>query len=389
MIRKIKENIYFVGAIDWDVRNFHGYNTDNGTTYNSYLILDEKITLIDTVKDHKADELINNIKKLVNPNDIDYIVINHVEKDHSGALPELMKITNAKIVTNDKGKEHLEEHYNTEGWEFLVVDDEEELNIGKRTLKFFKTPMLHWPENMVTYLIEDKILFSNDAFGQHYASSQRFDYEVRGDIFLYAREYFANILMPYKFLINNVIEKLTKLEIEYIAPSHGIIWNKYIDDIIKYYIDWASGKVSNKAVIVYDTMYNSTKKMAYAIADGLIEEGVNVKIYNLTETPVSKIISEILTAKYLLVGSPTLNKNLYPEVAKFLAYMEGLNPTGKIAVAFGSYGWYEVATEKIKEVFKRLNYKIVDDDCLKVKFSPKEEDLNKLYEFGKNLAKIE
>ncbi|WP_456417010.1 FprA family A-type flavoprotein [Methanocaldococcus sp.] len=386
MVLEIKKDIFWVGVIDWEVRDFHGYITQDGSTYNSYLIKDNKNVLIDTAKSYMFDELIEGINKVINPKEIDYVVVNHVEPDHSGCVDKIVKLSGATVITNEKGKEHLSLYYDTEGWDFIIVDTGDEINIGNRTLKFIKTPMLHWPDNMLTYCVEDKILFSNDAFGQHIATSERFDYEVGDIIFEYAKEYFANILMPYKMLIPNAINSLKDLDIELICPSHGVIWKEMKDKIIKKYIDWASDKVENKAVIVYDTMYNSTKMMAHAIANGLMERGVNVKVYRISETPMNTIIREMVDAKYILIGSPTLNQNILPNIAKFLAYMEGLRITNKIGVAFGSYGWMEMATEKIKDVFKKLNYKIVEDDCLKVRFAPKKEDLKKCYEFGKKLA---
>ncbi|MCQ6253646.1 FprA family A-type flavoprotein [Methanocaldococcus sp.] len=386
MVLEIKKDIFWVGVIDWEVRDFHGYITQDGSTYNSYLIKDNKNVLIDTAKSYMFDELIEGINKVINPKEIDYVVVNHVEPDHSGCVDKIVKLSGATVITNEKGKEHLSLYYDTEGWDFIIVDTGDEINIGNRTLKFIKTPMLHWPDNMLTYCVEDKILFSNDAFGQHIATSERFDYEVGDIIFEYAKEYFANILMPYKMLIPNAINSLKDLDIELICPSHGVIWKEMKDKIIKKYIDWASDKVENKAVIVYDTMYNSTKMMAHAIANGLMERGVIVKVYRISETPMNTIIREMVDAKYILIGSPTLNQNILPNIAKFLAYMEGLRITNKIGVAFGSYGWMEMATEKIKDVFKKLNYKIVEDDCLKVRFAPKKEDLKKCYEFGKKLA---
>ncbi|CAB3290000.1 Beta-lactamase domain protein [Methanocaldococcus lauensis] len=386
MVLEIKKDIFWVGVIDWEVRDFHGYITQDGSTYNSYLIKDNKNVLIDTAKSYMFDELIEGINKVINPKEIDYVVVNHVEPDHSGCVDKIVRLSGATVITNEKGKEHLSIYYDTEGWDFIIVDTGDEINIGNRTLKFIKTPMLHWPDNMLTYCIEDKILFSNDAFGQHIATSERFDYEVGDIIFEYAKEYFANILMPYKMLIPNAINSLKDLDIELICPSHGVIWKEMKDKIIKKYIDWASDKVENKAVIVYDTMYNSTKMMAHAIANGLMERGVNVKVYRISETPMNTIIREMVDAKYILIGSPTLNQNILPNIAKFLAYMEGLRITNKIGVAFGSYGWMEIATEKIKDVFKKLNYKIVEDDCLKVRFAPKKEDLQKCYKFGKKLA---
>ncbi len=392
MAIKIKDSIYWVGAIDWEIREFHGYETIKGSTYNSYLITDEKNVLIDTTKPYLFEELIAGISSVINPKDIDYIVCNHSENDHSGSLGNLVKLTGATVITNDKGKELLELQYDTSNWNFKIVDNGEEFSIGKRTLKFIKTPMLHWPDNMVTYCPEEKILFSNDAFGQHTATSERFDYEVESieEVYDDAKEYFANILMPYKMLIPNTINQLSSLDIEYICPSHGIIWNKHIKEIINKYLEWSSDESKNKAVIAYDTMYNSTKKMAHAIGQGLYDEGVEIRIYRISETPLNIIMREMLDAKYIIIGSSTLNSNIYHPIATLLAYMEGLKPSGKkIGVAFGSYGWMEMATSIIKKSFEKLNFKIVDDECLKVRYVPKDEDLKKLIEFGKRLSKEE
>ncbi|MBA2859774.1 FprA family A-type flavoprotein [Methanococcus maripaludis] len=383
----LKEGVYWVGAIDWNIREFHGYETKDGSSYNSYLIKDEKIVLIDTVKKYLFDEFYGRIKKVVDPEKIDYIVVNHVEMDHSSSLEKIMEISKAKIITNQKAKEHLELHYNTKDWEYIIVDSGDSVSIGKRNLTFVKTPMLHWPDNMVTYCPEDKILFSNDAFGQHIASSERFDFEI--DYALdSAKEYFANILLPYRTLIPNAVKTVDTLETDLICPSHGIIWKENISKIKEKYLEFASNNVINKAVIVYDTMYSSTEKIGLAIAEGLIESGVEVKVFKISKTPVSKIIAEILDAKYVLVGSPTLNINLYPEVARFLKYMEGLKPNKKIAAAFGSYGWAESATKHIKNTFDILSFDTVDDECLTCRFVPNEEHLKKCQEFGKKLAEM-
>ncbi|BAP61457.1 type A flavoprotein [Methanococcus maripaludis KA1] len=383
----LKEGVYWVGAIDWNIREFHGYETKDGSSYNSYLIKDEKIVLIDTVKKYLFDEFYGRIKKVVDPEKIDYIVVNHVEMDHSSSLEKIMEISKAKIITNQKAKEHLELHYNTKDWEYIIVDSGDSVNIGKRNLTFVKTPMLHWPDNMVTYSPEDKILFSNDAFGQHIASSERFDFEIDYTLDS-AKEYFANILLPYRTLIPNAVKTVDTLETDLICPSHGIIWKENISKIKEKYLEFASNNVINKAVIVYDTMYSSTEKIGLAIAEGLIESGVEVKVFKISKTPVSKIIKEILDAKYVLVGSPTLNINLYPEVARFLKYMEGLKPNKKIAAAFSSYGWAESATKHIKNTFDILSFDTVDDECLTCRFVPNEEHLKKCQEFGKKLAKM-
>ena len=391
MVVKIKDNVYWIGVIDRKIREFHGYEIPNGSTYNSYLIKDEKNVLIDCAREYMFEDLLAGLKSAkIEPEEIDYVIVNHAEKDHSGCLEKLIEHTNATVITNKKCKEFLELQYNTDDWEYIIIDNNSEVDIGKRTLKFLKTPMLHWPDNMVVYSIEDKILFSNDAFGQHIASSERFDYQVKDLETLYeiAKEYFANILLPYRILIPRAIESLKNLDIKFICPSHGIIWKDHINDIMEKYLEWSSDTYKNKAVIVYDSIYSSTKRMAYSIGEGLMKCGVEVKIYNVSKTPINKIMKDILDAKYVLIGSPTVNSNVHHTIAMFLAYMERLKPSdNKIGVAFGSYGWTEMATDIIKKTFEKLRFKIIENECLTCRFVPTEECLSKCYEFGKKLAR--
>ncbi len=388
MAVKLKENIYWVGVVDWDIRDFHSHETPFGTTYNSYLITGEKNILIDTCKEELCSELIFGISEVINPKKIDYIIAQHSEKDHSGCLEDIVKISGAKVITNEKGKELLSIYYNTDNWEFIIVNDNTTLKLGDKSFKFILTPMLHWPDNMMTYCIDDKILFSNDAFGQHFASSKRFDYEIKNYSFHYAKEYFANILMPYKSMVPDIIEKLKCLELDMIAPAHGVIWCKYINNIIKKYEDWIFN-VKNKAVIVYDSMYGSTRIMAHSLACGLMERGVETKVYDVSKTSISKIVTDVLDCKYLLIGSPTMNRNVTPNIGKFLTYLMNIRPYDKIGVAFGSYGWVECAVNKIKTVFLELYYKIVEDKCLTIRLKPTTEDIKKLKEFGRKLADID
>ena len=281
---KIRENIYWVGAIDWSLRNFHGYTTSRGSTYNAYLFMDEKITLIDTVKNNFKEEMIERISQIVDPARIDYVISNHVEPDHSGSIPEIMKYCpNAKIVTSaPQGVRGLKAHYGE--YDYMPVKGGDSLNIGKHTFQFVPTPMVHWPDNMVTYCPEEKILFSNDAFGQHFASSGRFDYEEDLSIILEeAQKYYANIVMPYSQQAAGAYEIVKTLDIDMIAPSHGIIWTKNIPDILDKYAQWTSGKVEEKAIVVFDSMWHSTERMANAIVQGFIDKNIPVKFYDLKE----------------------------------------------------------------------------------------------------------
>ncbi|MFB3844701.1 MAG: FprA family A-type flavoprotein [Candidatus Cloacimonadaceae bacterium] len=338
---KLRENIWWVGGIDWDLRNFHGYRTQRGSTYNAYLILDEHITLIDNVKYYLYDEMIARISQIIDPAKIEYLVQNHVEMDHSGGLPYLMKkIPNAKIYTNSMGIKGLKLHFK-EDWNFHEVKSGDTLNLGKRNLTFLTTPMVHWPDNMVTYCPEEKILFSNDAFGQHIASSERFVEDYPFNIVMEeARKYYANIVLPYGKQVQKVLEAAANLEIEMICPSHGLIWTKQIPDIFAAYQAWANNVANeDQALIIYDTMWRSTQKMAYAIAEAFENRGIRIQMFNLQENHISDIMTQVITAKYICVGSPTLNSSILPTVAAFLYYLKGLSPKNRIGLAFGSYGW--------------------------------------------------
>ncbi|MCF8298866.1 MAG: FprA family A-type flavoprotein [Saprospiraceae bacterium] len=382
--KEIKKGIYWVGAIDWNVRNFHGYLTQRGTTYNAYLIIDEKVTLIDTVKPNLTDELISRISDIIDPSKIDYIICNHVEMDHSGAMPELMKINpNAMIVTCPSGEKGLEQHYHG-NWNYHIVKSGDSISLGKRSLQFVTTPMVHWPDNMVSYMPEEKILFSNDAFGQHLASGARFDDEFPVDmIMIEARKYYANIVLPYDKPVNKALGAAAGLDIQMIAPSHGLIWRKNIGAIIENYNKWASNETIKKAVIVYDTMWNSTEKMAIAIQSAFEEKGYICPRYNLAYNHISDIMTELLTAEYVCVGSPTLNGNIMPSVAGFLTYMQGLAPKGRKAIAFGSYGWGDQSIPKISKFFEDAGLEIIASK--KIKFVPTESDLLEIEESIKEL----
>ena len=371
---KLKENIYWVGAIDWSIRNFHGYLTQRGTTYNAFLIIDEKITLIDTVKNHLFDEMLERISELVDPADIDYIISNHVEPDHSGSLPEIMAIAkNATLLTTPNGEKGLRAHYK-EDWNFHVTKTGEVLNLGQRNLAFVHTPMVHWPDNMVTYLPEDKILFSNDAFGQHIASSERFDDELSLGILLEeAQKYYANIVLPFGMQVKKALDALVDLEIDIIAPSHGILWRTNLSAILNEYNNWCANKTENKAVIIYDTMWNSTEIIAERIMNAFENKGYKTRLLSLKDSHISDIMTEVMTAKYICVGSPTLNNNLMPNVASFLTYLKGLAPKNRIGLAFGSYGWSGQSVEQVEKYLKDAGFETLDN--IRIQYIPDEEQL--------------
>jgi len=354
---EIKPGIYWVGGIDWDIRNFHGYLTQRGTTYNSYLIMDKKITLVDTVKHYLFDEMITRIKEIVDPKKIDYIISNHVEMDHSGSLPKMMEhYPNIKIITSTRGEKGLRSHYkNINGYK--VVGSGDTLNIGKRTLHFVHIPMVHWPDSMVTYIPKDKLLLPNDAFGQHIASAERFDDEIEWGILKEeAAKYYANIVMPYGIQVEKALNSLSGLDINMMAPSHGIIWRSYIPKIIENYKKWARFETEKKALIIYDSMWGSTEKIAYALRSGIEESGIPVTIRNLKTNHISDVIKDVISSKMILIGSPTLNNTMLPSIGGFLTYLKGLRPKNRIGFVFGSYGWGGQAVNEIEKIITDLSW---------------------------------
>ena len=382
---EIRPNIYWVGAIDWSMRSFHGYQTGRGTTYNAYLILDEKITLIDTVKEGFAPELLARIKSVIDPAKIDYIISSHVEPDHSGAIPFMMEhCPKAKIITSlPNGEKGLKAHYGDLPYQGVKAGDS--LSIGQRTLQFVPTPMLHWPDSMVTYCPEEKILFSNDAFGQHLASNQRFDDENDlHTVMEEAKKYYANILMLYGKQAQSALAALSKLDIEIIAVGHGVMWRSHILDIIAAYEKWSEGELEDSAVVVFDTMWESTRKIADAIADAFTEKGICVHFHDLRVAPFSDVITDILTSKYLAVGSPTPNNQMLPPVAGFLCYLKGFVPKGRKAFAFGSYGWGGQSIAQIDAELKAAGCDIILDP-IRIANIPTEKDLADIREKIKNL----
>jgi flavorubredoxin len=385
----LKEDVNWVGVADWNIRDFHGYITSRGSTYNAYLISDEKTALVDTVKSAFSNELIGNISELTSLEKIDYIIVNHVEMDHSSSLPIIMKLAkNAKIISSQRGKDALIEHY---GADFNVVETVktgDELKLGKRTLRFIEAPMLHWPDSMFTYIVEDKILMPNDAFGQHIASSGRFDDEVDAcELMEEAKTYYANILTPFAPLITRKIQEVVQMgiPIDMIAPSHGIIWRKDPSKIINAYLDWSSGAAKQKAVVVFDTMWGSTDKMARAITEGIKSGGVEVKLLKLRATDNTDVVTEILDARAVVVGSPTLNNQMFPSLGSFLTYITGLKPKGKVWGFFGSYGWGGGAVRDMMEMAKKAGFEVLEP-TVDVKYVPDKEDLKKCFDFGQKIA---
>jgi len=389
---EVVKDVYWVGAIDYDVRNFHGYSysTHHGTTYNAYLVIGEKIALVDGVLGSFSEEMFSRISEIIDPRKIDYMISNHTEMDHSGAVPDVLKVMKkAKLVCTPKAVDELKKHY-ADGWDIQTVKTGDEIDLGGKTLRFYEAPMLHWPESMFTYYVEEEVLMPNDAFGQHYATEKRFADEVdQNTLWKEAEKYYANILWPLSSMVQRKIEEVIKLglPIKVIAPSHGLIWRKNPLEIVTRYLAWAKGeRTSDKIVIAWDTMWQSTTKMARAIAEGVDSEGITPLVMLIPHSDRSDIMAELLEAKGILVGSSTMHNDILPTVAPILSDFEVLKPKGKKAAAFGSYGWGGGAVKRIQESMERGKMEIVMEPFT-VKWVPTEEELKNAVEFGRAFAK--
>lgn len=385
---EIVRDILWVGVVDWNIRDFHGYFTRRGTTYNAYLIKDENNVLVDTVKYTFADELEKNISGIIGLDELNYIILNHLEMDHSSALPRIVeKAKNAKVIVSQRGKDAFIRHYGKE-IDVETVKTGDKLKIGKRTLTFIEAPMLHWPDSMFTYIMEDAILMPNDAFGQHLAASKHFDDEVDGVILMEeATKYYANILMPLWKPIARKIEELVAMgvPIKMIAPSHGVIWRSDPMKIVQAYRRWSEGASKEKVVIVYDSMWGSTTLMARAIAEGVSSQGLDVKFFKIRDSDMTEIVTEILESKAVVVGSPTINTSMFPSVGSFLTYVAGLKPVRKIWAFFGSYGWGGGAVKQMTEVAKKAGFDIYERS-MEVQYIPTRRELEECFDFGKEIA---
>jgi len=385
---QIAEGVFDVGVIDWNVRDFHGYSTDLGTTYNAYLIVDQKTVLVDTVRQGFSDQLIDNISRVIDPKKIDYVISNHTEMDHSGSLARVMHRIgeNKPIFCSKMGHKNLAQHFRQK-WNYRPVANLEELSLGSRTLMFLETRMIHWPDSMFTYLKEDKILFSSDGFGQHYAGPEKYDDEAGDKIMHHAKKYFANILLLYSTHIRKLLENVLSLGLEFkmICPDHGVIWRKDPSKIVDAYVQWVRQEPRQKAVVVYDTMWHSTERMAEAIVAGIIREGIPAMPLHLRKWHRSEVMTEVFDARAVVVGSPTLNNQLFPSLADFLTYMKGLKPLNKIGAAFGSYGWSGEAVKLINNELEAMKFEIIDPG-LKVQYVPDKEALANCYALGRKIG---
>jgi len=390
----VKNNVAWVGKIDWELRKFHGneYSTHRGSTYNSYLIKEEKVALIDTVWVPFSKEFCENLTNEIDLSKIDYVIANHAESDHSGALPELMRhIPETPIYCTKNGVKSLKGHYHKD-WNFKIVKTGDRLSLGEKELIFIEAPMLHWPDSMFCYLTKDNILFSNDAFGQHYASEHMFnDLVDQFELMTECIKYYANILTPFSKLVDKKIKEVLSfnLPVEIICPSHGVIWRDNPVQIVNKYLEWANDYKENQITILYDTMWNGTRVVAENIATGIksSDSSVNIKLYNISKTDRSDIITDVFRSKGIVVGSPTINKGILTSVAGILEEIKGLRFAGKKAAAFGSYGWSGESVKVILDILENSGFQIVDQG-LKVMWNPDEEDIKSCIEYGKTLSEL-
>lgn len=388
-IVEIIKDIYWIGSVDWNIRDFHGFTTPKGVSYNAYFIDGEEPTLIDTVKDGFGKELISKISQIVDPAKVKNLIINHIEPDHSGSIDMVLEVCpNAKIYASEIAKIGLEKYYKIDR-EIIVVRSDDEITVSGKKIQFVEIPMAHWPDSMVSYMPKEKILFSSDAFGQFLASSERFDYELDSPPYKDAAVYYANIILPFNHYVVKTVEAFTKYDVkpEMILPDHGIIWTKHIPDIFNLYVSWATGACAKGVLILYDTMWKSTEIMSEKLYDEIIKHGVDVKKLKLRNTPLSTVVNEIMHSKVVLIGSPTMNDTILPSIGTLLSYIQGLNPgPNRLWSAFGSYGWGGGAVEHIMKFFKENQYEIVAPP-VEAKFRADEEEIGKIVELAETVVK--
>ena len=387
---EVADKVYWVGAIDWNVRNFHGYTyaTPRGTTYNAYLVLADEPALVDTVARGFEEEMMARIREVIDPARIRHLIANHGEPDHSAAIPYVLAhAPHARLYCTRKGTESLGAYYPELG-DFQVVATGDTLALGGKTLQFIEAPMLHWPDSMFTYVQEDRLLLPNDAFGQHLATSQRFDDQVEAwQLWDEAARYYANILTPFSRMVLRKLDELAKsgLAIDTVAPSHGVIWRKDPLQIVHKYAEWAQQIPQKSAVILYDTMWNATRLMAEAIGDGLAAEGVPYKLLHAAVSDRNDVITEIFKAKAIVIGSPTLNRGPLPTITPILEDLKGLRFKNKIGAAFGSYGWSGEAVKLLEQHLNACQIPVVAPGVL-AKWQPTAEDLARCRQLGQQVA---
>ena len=386
---KITDKVYWVGAIDWNLRDFHGYSTHRGTTYNAYLVLGEKPTLIDTVKKEFYSEMMQRIESVIDPAQIKIIISNHSEMDHSGALVQAVAaIGPEEVYVSAMGMKHITAQFHRD-LKLKTVKTGDRISIGDDTISFLEARMLHWPDSMFSYLEKENILFSNDVFGMHYATDRLFDDENEERIWLpEAEKYYANIVLPYSDLVLRLLDQVKKIGLcpKMIAPDHGFIWRKDPSRIISLYAQWAAQKPTNKAVIVYDTMWGSTEMMARHIADGISAGGTQVRVLSLHHNDRSDVAWELLDSAALIIGSPVLNSQIFPSIADVLCYLKGLRKKGLLGLAFGSYGWNGAPIDELTQQLENMQVQIVAP-AVKTSFVPDEKIQQQCWEMGQNISR--
>ncbi|MGD2173870.1 MAG: flavodoxin domain-containing protein [Candidatus Brocadiaceae bacterium] len=390
MVTELKDGVFNVGAVDWGLRHFHGHelSTHRGSSYNAYLILDERNVLVDTVWGPFADQMIANIAELIDPSEIDIVVANHAETDHAGGLPAIMRhVPDAPLVVSRHGRRNIEGHFH-QPWDFQVVETGDRIEIGEDGLVFIEAPMLHWPDSMFTYLTGKNILMPNDAFGQHYATAFPFNDQVdQKELFEEALKYYVNILTPYSEQVLRKIDEVLELglPVDTIAPSHGVIWRDDPLQIVRKYQEWAAQQPEPYAAILYDTMWNGTRRMAEAIGQGLAEEGIDHKLLHMAVSDRSDALVEVFKAHTVIVGSPTINNGVLPTITPLLEDLRGLRFKNKIGAAFGSYGWSGESVKLIEERFEECSIPVAREG-IRCKWQPTEDDLEACRQFGRDLA---
>jgi len=358
---KLRENIYAVGAVDADIRVFHGYETPCGTTYNAYLVLDEKVTLIDCVKAPFAEKLLTNLRGILGDRPIDYYICNHVEPDHSGALPVVLaRYPGAIVYGTAAAEKELRAYYPGLAMNFSQVKAGDELAASRYTFRFVPMPMVHWPDSMATYLVEEKILFSNDALGQHIGTGEVFDHQLpQGKLLERAGDYYANIVLPFGLQVKKLLGALAGLPIETVCPSHGVILQGNLPQMLEAYARWCeNGTDGDRVVIIYDTMWGTTQKLAQQLETEYAAKGCLAEVINLSEKHISYAMARLLEARTICVGSPTLNNQMMPSIAAFLTYMRGLKPKGRVGRAFGAYGWSGESVSQIHTILTDCGFEM-------------------------------
>ena len=393
MAKQITKRVSWVGKVDWELTTFHGdeLSTHRGSSYNSYLIRDKKVALIDTVWLPYDREFVNRLKQVIDLDKIDYVIMNHNEIDHSGALPELMRhIPDMPIYCTKKGEAIIRGHYHQD-WNFVNVKTGDTLVLGDTTLTFIEANMLHWPDTMFTYMSGDNILFSNDGFGQHYATESLFNDTVCiNEVMQEAEKYYANILNTYSMLVGKKIQQILamNLPIDMICPSHGVIWRDNPTQIVEKYLQWCDAYQENQVTIAYDTMWQSTRLMAQAIADGIREQApdVTVKLFNVALEDKNDVLTEIFHSRAVLIGSPTINYGYSFAIAGLLEMMKGLKLKKKKAAAFGSYGWSGDAVKQINQHLTEAGLELINDGLMKL-WVPDDDALAECTAYGHEIAK--